>query len=486
MNTVQIKTGLKVFDNVKFYGIIALLSIAISCLLYFGSNPWHFPLDDAYIVIDNANTLLSGNADDSYSQNALVGTTSAVHLISVAFLGLFVDLPVAAFLAASLFAALYHVGIACLSMQIYPSKLIALLSVCISALAQNSLRQLYGGLETGLAMAAVVWCLSLFLSNSRLILPLLCGVMPFIRPELAALSLGVLVWRWFENGLNLENIARDSTLFLLGIAPWLVWYYFATGHLTSQTGSAKIAFFAEANLPLAEKMSIAGGAIRESAILPLLVGIIFVFRTRFSVPLLVFVCAFLGAYLIYFPSGLYHNYSRYLYILLPLGIVGFVAFLKHIPVTHPVLVTAFFLGLLFLMPPQLNKFHETIIDSADEDRAVVEWANRNLPVDARVLIHDAGYFAWGTSFTTFDLVGLKTPSSIIEHEKYTKPSIGRNRSAALNQIVIKNNITHVVILNTFFWNNMATDLVNEGWTLNAVREPDESGFVIYKIFNPML
>lgn len=186
----------------------------------------------------------------------------------------------------------------------------------------------------------------------------------------------------------------------------------------------------------------------------------------------------------YLPGGLFHNQSRYLYILSPLGIVGFVALFRHMSAPNPLLITAFFSAMLLIMPPQMNSLRDEVTDSAEDDRAVAQWANSNLPAAARVLVHDAGYFAWRTSFATFDLVGLKTPSSVIEHETYTKPTLGQNRSAALDQIVAKNDITHAVILNTFFWSSLATDLEKAGWTLNPIRQPAGDGFVIYEISAP--
>lgn len=485
MTTVPESTTVPSNDLRIFFGLIALLSASLSCLLYFASAPWHFSLDDAYIVIDNANTLLSGGIDDSYGQNALVGTTSAVHLVSVAFLGLFMELEAAAFFAVAVFAAFYHVGVARLSVQIYPSKLVAMSAVCLSILAYNSLRQLYGGLETGLAMTAVVWCLSLFLSHSRVALPLLCGVMPFIRPELAALALAILAWRWYHDGFKGDFIVRDTALFLIGAVPWLVWYYLATGHFSSQTGSAKIVFFAEADLPWRVKLLLVGDIALRSGIVPLLFSILIVVKTRFSVPALGFVCAFIGAYVMFLPTGLAHNHSRYLYLLIPIGLAGFTALHRQFNINNPRAIMVIFAGFLLTMPPQITDFKTDVSESAAGDREVVDRAKALLPADARVLIHDAGYFAWRTTFETFDLVGLKTPSSISAHEEYTLPSFGRDRSVALDKIAHQNQITHFIGLNIPFWGDMARGLEKEGWVLDVLHAPDGAGFVIYETSKPV-
>ena len=142
-------------SNSAFYVLITLASFALSATVYYLNAPWIFPLDDAYIVIDYAQTLLLGGVDDSYQQPALVGTTSAVHLLFVAVLGLVFELEIAAFVVAALFVALYVTGLARLLLQISQSKWIAIGATCIALFTSYGLRQLYGGLETEIGRAHV-------------------------------------------------------------------------------------------------------------------------------------------------------------------------------------------------------------------------------------------------------------------------------------------------------------------------------------------
>ena len=60
-------------------------------------------------------------------------------------------------------------------------------------------------------------------------LPCLCGVLPFIRPDLVPLSLGLLAGRhvcgaegW--HGGAVRPVLRDLGLAVLCAAPWALWY----------------------------------------------------------------------------------------------------------------------------------------------------------------------------------------------------------------------------------------------------------------------
>lgn len=471
-------------SNSAFYVLITLASFTLSATVYYLNTPWIFPLDDAYIVIDNAQTLLLGGVDDSYQQPALVGTTSAVHLLFVAVLGLVFELEIAAFAAAALFAALYVTGLARLLLQISQSRWVAIGATCIALFTSYGFRQLYGGLETGLAMAAVVWSLSLMVSHSHIALPILCGIMPFIRPELAALSLSILVWRWYKKGFDLRLIFQDIALFCLGFLPWIFWYYLSTGHVAPQTGSAKIAYFAEASLPWRTRLVAVTMVIWESTLASILLGLVFLWRLPFAVPAIFFSCALLGAYFLFLPAALGHNSARYLHLLLPIGLAGYIAIISRFSSSTRLSLLVLFGIIVFLSPPNSDRFLLGRPFVAEDGRTTAAWATQNLVPDARILLHDAGMFAWDTSFSLVDIVGLKTPSSIAAHEKFTLPTAGQNRSAAVDEIASKGDVTHAIILNDFFWGQLPDDLRAAGWALTPIREPDGFGYVVYSISKP--
>ena len=216
----------------------------------------------------------------------------------------------------------------------------------------------------------------------------------------------------------------------------------------------------------------------------MLLGLIFLWRQPFAVPAILFSCALIGAYFLFLPGGLDHNFARYLHILLPIGIAGYTAILSRFSSSFRRPLLVLFGALVFLSPPNSDRFLLGRPFVAEDGRATAAWANQNLAPDTRILLHDAGMFAWDTSFSLVDFVGLKTPSSIAAHEKFTLPSTGQNRSAAVDEIASKGDVTHVIILNNFFWDRLADDLRAAGWVLMRVREPDGFGYVIYSISKP--
>lgn len=116
-----------------FYLFVATVSLLVCAAIYHLNHPWFFPLDDAYIVLDNAKTLLT-REDDSFGQPALVGSTSPAHLVIVSFLGLFLDLPLAGYVANTLASSAYALGLARLALKFYPSYAAAVAIACVGCI----------------------------------------------------------------------------------------------------------------------------------------------------------------------------------------------------------------------------------------------------------------------------------------------------------------------------------------------------------------
>lgn len=154
-----------------------------------------FPFDDAYITLHNASVLL-GNMDESYGVPALMGATSTVHAALVALLGLILPLPWALETSAWLGVLAYATGVAQLARLCGAAPLPAALFNAAALFAGHTSFQLLNGLETGLAMGAVAWGLAMAAAPGRhaaLACSAICGLMPFLRPELAALAAMLLV-----------------------------------------------------------------------------------------------------------------------------------------------------------------------------------------------------------------------------------------------------------------------------------------------------
>src|SRR6185312_18022 len=156
---------------------------------------------------------------------------------------------------------------------------------------------LCNGLETSLVLAGVTWAIVLAdRERPSRALCLLCGVLPFLHPELGLLSAALLLrqaWRRLRTG-DMGAIAADAALALAAAAPWALWSWIETGSAAPNTAAAKVAFFAEAGAPLGWKVRTALGAVVPAIGLPL-AALPFARRGSLALALAAFALAFLTA-----------------------------------------------------------------------------------------------------------------------------------------------------------------------------------------------
>ncbi len=377
-----------------------------------------FPIDDAYITLSNAQGVLDGH-DDNYGVSPLVGATSTVHLALVAALATIVPLLWAGALAAWIAAAAYAAGLLLLAQRCSLTRAETLLLLAVGLFVGLTPPHLMNGLETGLAMALVTWALVLAMGPPTPLLPVLLGLMPFVRPELAILAAILLAHqtcrRWFA-GERLA-ILLDGATMTLAAAPWLSWMWMETGALVPQTAGAKRAFFAQESMPWDVKLQVVAYAVGQLFLHvgPLAVAMIGL-RTRWVGRLaLLFAAVMLALFAQQFPGGLNHNGQRYLYLFVPLLLAGFAFALQAAGESERRWVRG--LGLLSIAyaiasaPANLGTYASDIEFSRKEMAGVAEWVTENLPAGARIAVHDAGYIAFATDRTLIDVVGLKTPQS---------------------------------------------------------------------------
>jgi hypothetical protein len=440
----------------------------------------------------NAQVVLSGEDRNYPGVPALVGTTSIIHLAFVTGLMLILPPEPASFTVNAFAVLFYALGLARLAFCLGAAPAVAALAVWIGTLSGYGLFHLFNGLETGLAMAVMVWALVFALSPTPTWqLPLLCGLMPFVRPELAALSALLMVrqaWgHWAQTGA-VKAVVRDGVLAFLAAVPWLVWAWLDTGHLLPATISAKGAFFAEGGMPWWKKLKFMASAMNAMTLVPAFLGLVFLWRSSAALVVCVFFGTFMAAYYIQLPGALHHNHFRYLQILAPLSTFGLMMATRddnrvrgHLPIIVASLLTVATLAFSW-------KAYETDLAHTRRDSAgMADWINENLSPDARILIHDAGYIAFATQFELIDLVGLKTLSSISYHQRWTAPTNGAGRGEAIHQVALSSNPTHAVILNDAdaFWGAAADALRQRGWLLEAIRPaPQVEGYAVFRLTAP--
>lgn len=416
--------------------------------------PRSFPLDDAYITLHNARSLLGGE-DRVFGVHPLIGATSAVHLAVIAALGLVLPLPVASLAVSAICGGLYALGL----WRLHPHWAFVLTGL----LAGYVPIQLLNGLETSMALAAATW--ALVLADSRY-LPLLLGVLPFIRPDLAFLAAPLGFRRLRTDPVRMIGLAA------LAAAPFALWTFIATGVPFPNTAAAKIAFFAEYDQSFVHKTSIIGSALVSSFIVMLAGGLTGLWRTTVGRCGLFYMAAVLASALVSMPGAVHWNHFRYLAPFVPILCYGLVTLSDKLLVALS--LVSFLTGAVAIEGLR----HALTVDTPQRFEAAA--ALHRLPPNAVVLAHDIGIFAWANpNMRLVDMVGLKTPSSV-DHMKHSAISHGR-WGPALDSIARQSGAQYAIVLQEFFWKDLGTNLGEMGWTLETLKH---GRFEIYRLTPP--
>jgi hypothetical protein len=437
-----------------------------------------FPVDDAYITLHNARVLL-GTPDANFGVPALVGATSTLHVVLVALLGLVLPLPWAMDTTLWGGVLLYATGVHRLAEMAGARPVPALMFMGAAMLAGYTVFHLLNGLETGLAMGVVAWALVAVTTRGQraaVILAALCGLLPFVRPELAVLSALLLPLSVMQapREERLRLLIKCVAVALLSALPWLLFHLWNTGELVPATAAAKEAWFAEKDNPTAWKTDhivgellrflISFGAIASIAVM-------LMWRSRVGIVGACFAGALVAAFWINLPGGFAHSRQRYLFVLAPVLVFAATMVFRLVTAKRHSLIACILLAQSALFAgPAIYDLQTETASTEQELGGVADWCNANLPTDSVLLIHDAGYIAWATQFRMVDLVGLKTPSSIAPHQQLTLPSGGTRRAEAMASIARNAHASHLVVLET--WDDafsITSGLRSQGMLLEPLR-----------------
>ena len=453
-----------------------------------------------YINIHNANVLLGRPTADYAGVPYLIGTTCAPHLFLLSFLSLFLGGNWAAETVALIGAIAYALGLVYLALK-HSANMFQLILVLLLGLGMALVpHQLFNGLETGLAMAGLTWTLA-FVDDLRPVkrwgFPLLCGQLPFLRPELAAVSVLLFTVRWFvhfNEGRNpvgaFKALGADGFVAAAVALPWIALYMVVTGSPYALTAGVKKAFFAEGAAALAIKLKWSSLAVKSFAsdVGFFSLSVPFLFLTRAGWAGLAFMAVFFFAYVIHFPGALGHYEHRYLYVFVPFLVYGPVSCIHHrlkgIRIGANILLLAGVVEALLSLPGGLDVHRNNCNFTAVELKGVTEWCRENLPVSARIMVHDAGYISAETEFSMVDIVGIKTPSNTAIHKKLTGPSGGLKRTEAIHRIALKHRPDFLVVLSG--WEriyHIAEGLEQNGWQVALLRYSPR-GYGVYALAPP--
>lgn len=320
-------------------------------------------------------------------------------------------------------------------------------------------------------MAVTAWLL--VLAQSRW-LPLLAGIAPFVRPELALLS-ALLLWRPFL-AADVRRRTQIAAMLALGALPFAGWSLWETGHLFPNTVGAKLAFFGARELMPVSRLRTVFVALVAAQILPLFAGLAAARDTRLTRAATLQILAVLAAALVTEPGALFWNNGRYLAPLVPMLLLMCMQLTHRIRGPLPALAVGIYA--LALAPSGMALLQGERANTGTQLHAL-ELAARRIPAATAVLIHDAGMIAWvAPQLHLVDAVGLKTPDSSVSHQRWTTAICQWDR--ALDEIAHRSGASYAIVLQRPMWDCVGTNLVRAGWSAQAVRVTQAAGD--YRLF----
>jgi len=469
---------------------VAATLLAIGWAVWLGRPD--YPLDDSYIVQHAVDGLLHGGETRFIGSTPLQGVTSPATLLPTTALALLLPTPWAQLVVTALAAVLYLVGVYRLGAAAGLGEGWCALLALLALLAGRSVFQLLNGLETGLAMSAVTWLLVWFRDAEprRRWHYALVGVLSFIRPELAALSILVMLRAWWSMRRHEPPVAAAAALAwtAAGAAPVVLFLVASHAAVLPNTVSAKAYFFAEGCLPMHDRLARVrqfGGAFLD--------GLGLASLGFFALPLsgaaslgLAFIPIFLLAYALRLPGALFHNEYRYLHLLVPFALAGWAAFAARPGRADRLMSRALLLaavgGAAMTVRQAWARYVERIEFARIELAGVSGWVAAHVPPDAVVMIHDAGYISLRGPQPLVDLVGLKTPSSVEANRRFTWAECRRD-PRALDEIARESGATYLVVLDE--WDRifeLSDGLRRMGWSVLRVDgERSAAQYGVYRI-----
>ena len=455
-----------------------------------------FPLDDAYIVQHAVDGLFAGGETRFAGSAPLQGVTSPAHVLLVSLFRMLFPTAWSQLIAAALASMIYAIGVFRFAKTGGVSSAWAGILTVIALSAGLSLYQLLNGLETGLAMGAIIWAVFWFRSPvpERPAYNSILGALPFIRPELGAVSLLLFIreiWSLRRAPAGFSQLPRVIVWAATGAAPFVLFLLLNGASLIPNSMSAKVYFFAEGCLPVVAKIHTAGTAVEQFLLSLGLAGLGFLalLLSPWRLCGITFLLAFVAAYTERFPGALFHNWYRYPYVLIPFAVVGWTGFItcgqRHLRLAgKTLLVLTMALGVLQTIDTW-RKYEEGISISRNELAGVSRWITSNLKESDVVLVHDSGYVSLSGKQPLVDLVGLKTPTSIAIHRQYTWASCSRS-PLAIDMIARNSGARHFVVLTDWDQIFRLTDSLRlTGWTVTrSDRSRGRTRYEVYEITPP--
>ena len=459
--------------------LFAALAFSIATVAAYQLTPPLARLDDAYIALHSARVALSGH-DPIFGVPALVGATSPVYVaLLTALIGSGISTGDTALRLANALgivafaAAAWYLGE---TVGLSRGRRAALVVLALGS-GVVVLFNLTNGLETGWAIATLTFAIAAARSGRTILAAVAAGLLPFLRPDLAPASLLVLLYA-IRGRPRPEQCAAIAAAVAMAV-PWLVWTRLDTGAWVTQTMRAKQFFYAEGCRPWNEKALTVSraAAVGLMQMFPLSLGVFGLGTDKLGRLGLAAIAASVVAYFVGFPGALEQPYFRYLTaICVPWLCLGVALSLPRVPpaVAGGVAVA--------VIAAQVMFGHDQNAGFSRDIKATAEWIDASLPEPAVLLVHDAGGISEFAHHRSVDLVGLKTPSSIAAHARWTWPSCVAGRGAAVAEIARRSGADHFVAVTG--WDEfLSPGLIAGGFELTPLRVPPagQGGYTVYRM-----
>jgi len=315
----------------------------------------------------------------------------------------------------------------------------------------------YNGLETGLALAAICWSITWMAQGRWYTVLLTIPWLPWIRPELSALSVAYLA----VIGLHTRKErfsplhAKAFSFFILS-ATLSTMVLLVSGADPLATADAKRNWFAEDCLPHEIKLAWTRDGLRgfSSAVLPIIFGIPLLTQKKEGWAGLFFVSTLIIAIYHKLPGGLSHYDHRYVYLATPFMFYGILITSAHHlswirRIGTALIVISALAAASTAIPHSVRRAADaknfTVNHLAPAAFAAINSAQKN----ESIAIHDAGYIGYASRSSNerlVDIVGLKNNDAVSTHRRLTHASCGRLRPDAVADIILEKKPTYIMVL----------------------------------------
>ena len=466
-------------EDKLIFALFAAVAFLLATVAAYQLTPPLARLDDAYIALHSARVVLSGH-DPIFGVPALVGATSPVYVaLLTALIGFGIStgdtalrlanaLGIVAFAAAAWYLG-ETVGLA-------RGRRVALVILALGS-GVVVLFNLTNGLETGWAIATLTFAIAAARSGRTIVTALAAGLLPFLRPDLAPASVVVLLYA-IRGRPRSEQLGAMAVAVAMA-APWLAWTRLDTGAWVTQTMRAKQFFYAEGCRPGSEKALIVfrATAVGLMQMFPLSLGVFGLRTDKLGRLGLAAMAVSVVAYFVGFPGALEQPYFRYLTaICVPWLCLGVALGLPRVPLPIAGGIA------VAVIAAQLMFGHDQNAGFSRDIKATAEWIDATLPKSAVLLVHDAGGISEFAHHRAVDLVGLKTPSSVAAHARWTWPSCVAQRGTAVTAIARASGANYFVAV-TGWDESLRPYLIEGGFDLTPVRQPPagRGGYTVYRM-----